>query len=306
MSDELSPILRARREKLDRLREREVEPFAYRFDRSETSGSTRTAFEAAEAGGELPEDGHGAVARVGGRVVSWRGHGKSAFAHIEDGDGRIQLYFKKNVLGDESFDLALEMLDLGDWIGVAGPTFRTRTGEVTIRVDEWQLLTKSLRPLPFGKVEVDAETGERVVHSGFADTESRYRQRYADLAVNPEVRDVFRTRAHIVRELRQAAVAFVVLALIALVAGWLIHEQFSSQKELLGLALGISASACLGFPFASGVARRLLRSEQREGGRARQLLAALGSTLLNLVFLAAGAYIAIYYLNEHYLTSFGA
>ncbi|MBT8337018.1 MAG: lysine--tRNA ligase [Gemmatimonadetes bacterium] len=204
MSDELSPILRARREKLDKLRERDLEPFAYRFERSQTSAAAREAFESAESAGALPEDGHGAVARVGGRVVSWRGHGKSAFAHIEDGDGRIQLYFKKNVLGDESFDLALEMLDLGDWIGVAGAPFRTRTGEVTVRVDEWQLLTKSLRPLPFGKVEVDAETGERVVHSGFADTESRYRQRYADLAVNPEVRDVFRTRAQIVRELRQA------------------------------------------------------------------------------------------------------
>jgi lysyl-tRNA synthetase class 2 len=202
MSDELSPILRARREKLDKLRERGLEPFAYRFDRSHTTAAARDAFEGAETAGDLPEDGHGPEVRVGGRVVSWRGHGKSAFAHVEDGEGRIQLYFKKNVLGDESFDLALEMLDLGDWIGVSGPAFRTRTGEVTVRVDAWELLTKSLRPLPFGKVEVDAETGERVVHSGFADTEARYRQRYADLAVNPEVRDVFRTRAHIVRALR--------------------------------------------------------------------------------------------------------
>ena len=204
MSEALSPILRARREKLDNLRERGIEPFAYRFERSHTSATARDAFEAAESSESLPEDGHGAVVGVGGRIVSWRGHGKSAFAHVEDGEGRIQLYFKKNVIGEESFDLALEMLDLGDWIGVSGPTFRTRTGEVTVRVDSWELLTKSLRPLPFGKVEVDAETGERVVHSGFADTELRYRQRYADLAVNPEVRDVFRTRAKVVSELRRA------------------------------------------------------------------------------------------------------
>ena len=203
MTDELSPILRARREKLDNLRERGVEPFAYSFERSHTSTQARAAFEAAESSETLPEDGHGDVVKVGGRVVSWRGHGKSAFAHVEDGEGRMQLYFRKNVLGEESFALALEMLDLGDWVGVSGPTFRTRTGEVTVRVDSWELLTKSLRPLPFGKVEVDADTGERVVHSGFADTESRYRQRYADLAVNPEVRDVFRTRARIVSELRR-------------------------------------------------------------------------------------------------------
>lgn len=203
MSEELNQVLRARREKLEALRTRGVEPFAYSFERSHGNGAARALFEEAETGEGLADDGHGPAVAVAGRIVSWRGHGKSAFAHIEDGTERIQLYFKKNVLGDASFDLALEMLDLGDWIGVSGPTFRTRTGEVTVRVDAWTLLSKSLRPLPFGKVEVDAETGERVVHSGFADTESRYRQRYADLAVNPEVREVFRTRARIVTELRR-------------------------------------------------------------------------------------------------------
>ena len=133
---------------------------------------------------------------------AWRAHGKSAFAHLEDASGRIQLYFRKDVLGDASF-ADLDLLDLGDWLGVEGPVFRTRMGEVTVRVTSWTLLTKSLRPLPFGKVEVDAETGERTVHSGFADTGSRYRQRYADLAVHPEVREVFRTRARIVTELRR-------------------------------------------------------------------------------------------------------
>ena len=76
-----------------------------------------------------------------------------------------------------------------------GPLFRTRTGEVTVRATGWELLAKSLRPLPFGKTEEDPETGERIVHSGFADIEARYRQRYADLAVHPEVREVFRARA---------------------------------------------------------------------------------------------------------------
>ncbi|MEK9500099.1 lysine--tRNA ligase [Gemmatimonadota bacterium DH-20] len=203
MSDDLNQVLKARRDKLDAIRARGVEPFAYAFDRSHTARESREVFEGLEAEGSLPDDGHGTEVRVAGRIVAWRGHGKSAFAHVEDGAARIQLYFKKNVLGDEAFDRALEFLDLGDWIGVRGATFRTRTGEVTVRVDEWTLLSKSLRPLPFGKVEVDTETGERVVHSGFSDTESRYRQRYADLAVNPEVREVFRTRARVVSHLRR-------------------------------------------------------------------------------------------------------
>ncbi len=203
MSEELNQILRARREKLDAVRARGVEPFGYSFDRSHGCGEARAEFEAAESGEALDETGHGGVVRVAGRVVGWRGHGKSAFAHIEDGTDRLQLYFKKNVLGGEAFDFAREVLDLGDWVGVVGPTFRTRTGEVTVRVDGWELLSKSLRPLPFGKVEVDPETGERVVHSGFSDQESRYRLRAADLAVNPEVRDVFRMRSRIVTELRR-------------------------------------------------------------------------------------------------------
>ncbi|UCC25388.1 MAG: lysine--tRNA ligase, partial [Gemmatimonadales bacterium] len=148
------------------------------------------------------EHGHGPRVRVGGRIVAWRGHGKSAFAHLEDARGRIQLYFRKNVLGDEAF-AELDLLDLGDWIGVEGPLFRTRTGEVTVQVDSWELLSKSLRPLPMGKVEVDPDTGERTVYSGFADQESRYRQRYADLAVHPEVREVFRIRARVIAEMRR-------------------------------------------------------------------------------------------------------
>jgi lysyl-tRNA synthetase class 2 len=134
--------------------------------------------------------------------MSWRRHGKSAFADLEDGSGRIQIYLRKSDIGDDSFDL-LDLLDLGDWIGVVGRVGRTRMGQVTVFASEWTLLSKSLRPLPIGKVEVDEETGERVVHSGFADTEARYRQRYADLAVHPEVRDVFRTRSRVVSEIRR-------------------------------------------------------------------------------------------------------
>jgi lysyl-tRNA synthetase class 2 len=200
--DELSQVLRVRREKLEALRARGIEPFAYDYDPTHRSAAAVRAFEEAEAAGSLTEAGESEGVRLAGRLVAWRSHGKSAFAHLEDAGGRIQLYFKKDVVGDAAFaDLAL--VDLGDWVGVDGPVFRTRAGEVTAYVRHWTMLAKSLRPLPFGKVEVDADTGARIVHSGFADTESRYRQRYADLAVHPEVREVFRARARVVTELRR-------------------------------------------------------------------------------------------------------
>ena len=200
--EDLSQVLRHRREKLSALRERGIEPFAYNFEPTTTSADASAGFESEEEGGTLSEAGHGAVVRLGGRIVGWRDMGKSVFAHIEDGVGRIQIYFKKNVLGEEAFE-ALGLLDVSDWIGVEGPTFRTRTGEVTVHASSWTLLTKSLRPLPFGKAETDSETGERIVHSGFTDQEARYRQRYADLAVHPEVRETFRTRSRIVSTLRR-------------------------------------------------------------------------------------------------------
>ena len=199
--EDLSQLLRIRREKLEALRERGIEPFVYNYDPTHRTVAVAASFEAAEKEGRLSEDGDGESVRLGGRIVSWRGHGKSAFAHLEDGDGRIQIYFKKDVLGDGPFG-DLDLIDLGDWIGVEGRAFRTRTGEITIRAESYTLLTKSLRPLPFGKVETDLETGERTVHSGFSDQETRYRQRYADLAVHPEVREVFRTRSRIITALR--------------------------------------------------------------------------------------------------------
>jgi lysyl-tRNA synthetase, class II len=200
-TDELSQVLRVRREKLEALRERGVEPFAYSFDARDSAEHALAAFEKAEKEGALAEGGHDACVRLGGRIVGWRDMGKSAFAHLEDRSGRIQLYFRKDVLGEDSFGL-LDLLDLGDWIGAEGETFRTRTGEVTVRVQSWVLLTKSLRPLPLGKEETDAETGERTVYSGFADQEARYRQRYADLAVHREVREVFRVRSRTITALR--------------------------------------------------------------------------------------------------------
>ena len=190
MSDDLNFVLRARRDKLDALEARGIPPFAYSFDR------THHAAELAALLGGLEE---GPTVRVAGRAVAWRAHGKTTFAHLGDDSGRIQLYFRRDQLGDERYALT-ELIDIGDVIGVEGPLFRTRTGEVTIRVDAVELLAKSLRPLPFGKEEtVD---GQLVRHSGFADPEQRYRQRYADLAVHPEVRTLFRARSRMLSAIR--------------------------------------------------------------------------------------------------------
>lgn len=201
MTEDLNQLLKIRREKVDALLERGIPPFAYSYDRTHTSDEARASFDAVEAAGTLSEAGHGEVVAICGRMVSFRGHGKSAFAHLEDVDGRIQVYFKRDVLGAEAYE-SLDLSDLGDWIGVRGPLFRTRTGEVTVQATEWAMLAKSLRPLPIGKTETDEETGEVRTFSGFVDTEARYRQRYADLAVNPEVRSVFRRRSRIIAELR--------------------------------------------------------------------------------------------------------
>jgi lysyl-tRNA synthetase class 2 len=192
VSEDLNFVQKARREKLDALVELGAQPFAYRFDRSHT---------AADGVALYPEgqEGDGETVRVAGRLVSWRSAGKTAFAHLADSSGRIQLYFRRDVLGDDVFALT-KHFDLGDVIGIEGPLFRTRTGEVTIRVTRVEMLAKSLRPLPFGKEEV--VDGQVVRHSGLTDAEQRSRQRYVDLAVHPEVRALFRARSRMITSIR--------------------------------------------------------------------------------------------------------
>jgi lysyl-tRNA synthetase class 2 len=194
MTETSDRLTRDRLAKLEALRERGTEPFAYHFERTDSSREALEAFS--------DDQSVERIVRVAGRMVAKREMGRSVFAHLADRDGRIQLYFRRDEVEDETWDL-LALLDLGDWIGAEGTLFRTRTGEVTVRVAEVTLLAKSLRPLPFGKEEIDADSGERVVHSGFTDVEGRYRQRYADLAVNPEVREVFVARARVVSALRR-------------------------------------------------------------------------------------------------------
>ncbi len=177
----------ARREKLKALRERGIAPFAYRYQRTHTAAQALAAF--------APD--HETPVRVAGRVVSLRGHGKTTFAHLADPTGRIQLYFKRDDLGEAGYEL-VKLLDLGDIVGLSGDLFRTKTGETTIRAREVALLAKALRPLPLGKED---EAGDR--HGTLTDPETRYRQRYADLAVHPATREVFAVRARVIAYLRR-------------------------------------------------------------------------------------------------------
>jgi lysyl-tRNA synthetase, class II len=191
VTEDLNFVLQARRDKLAQLIAEGHEPFgAYSFKRTHTSaGALASIGDAAE----------GEAVAMAGRIVAWRSHGKTTFAHLGDGSGRIQLYFKKDEIGEKMYGL-LGHLDLGDIIGVNGALFRTRTGEVTVRVEKVELLAKSLRPLPFGKEE--EINGEVVRHSGFSDPEQRYRQRYADLAVHSEVRALFAARSRMISAMR--------------------------------------------------------------------------------------------------------
>ena len=177
----------ARRDKLNALIARGIAPFAYRFERTATAQQAEAAYKS---------DDDAARHVLAGRLVALRPHGKTTFAHLEDQSGKIQLYFKADELGAETYGL-LELLDLGDHLGVEGRLMKTRTGEITLRVARLTLLAKALRPLPLGK-----EDASGVKHGELTDPELRYRQRYADLAVHPEVREVFRLRTRIVQGIR--------------------------------------------------------------------------------------------------------
>lgn len=227
--------------KLERLRERGVEPFGYEYAPTHSAAEAHAAYAAWDAGrGDSTADGPEAGVRVAGRVVSKRGMGKSTFAHLADRTGKIQLYARVNELGPDAYAL-IDMIDLGDWVGVEGTLFRTRSGEVSLRVRSIELLSKSLRALPLGKEEIDPDTGERKVHSGFTDVQQRYRQRYADLAVNPEVREVFVFRARVITALRrfldERGFVEVETPVLQPIYGGAAARPFVTQHNALGMQL---------------------------------------------------------------------
>lgn len=199
--EELTRLEKNRLEKLERLRTKGIETYPTRTERTHTSRAIIALFEKTETealakGEQVPP----IKAALAGRLISMRPMGKITFAHIEDGDGRIQLFLRANDIGQEQLDYFNHEFDLGDFVQAGGDMFRTRAGEISLRVETFCMLAKAITPLPAAKDEV--VDGEIVRHSILSDPETRYRQRYADLAVNPDVRQLFRTRAAIVTALR--------------------------------------------------------------------------------------------------------
>lgn len=185
---ELSELQDLRRQKADALREAGIDPYPTRAKRTHTTAEALARFADIEA--DLGDDGHDTeTITVTGRMVSRRHQGKTIFAHIRDGVGELQLYVRRDVLGDEAFEQFLKLYDLGDFVQATGELFRTRMGEVSLRVSAVTMLSKALNAPP-----------EK--WHGLQDIELRYRQRYADLIANAEVRDVFITRTKIVRAIR--------------------------------------------------------------------------------------------------------
>ncbi|MGB9640737.1 MAG: lysine--tRNA ligase, partial [Anaerolineales bacterium] len=197
MPAEYTNLEKQRLEKIQQLKQKGIEPYPTRAQRTHTSRQAIEAFESFE------KNNQGEVAQVilAGRLRSMRVMGKITFAHIEDGEGRVQLFLRADEVGREALESFNKDLDLGDFIQASGEMFRTKAGEVTLRVKEYRLLAKAITPLPAAKDEV--VDGQIVRHATLADPETRYRQRYADLAINPEVRQIFRTRAAIVRAIRE-------------------------------------------------------------------------------------------------------
>lgn len=191
MSEELTDQEQQRRLKLARLLEAGIDPYPAHVQRTHTAAEAVAALE--EAGSEAK----GPAVTIVGRLVSVRVMGKSSFAHIQDGSGRIQLYLRYDLLGEEAYEIFRRDLDLGDFVQASGELFYTRTGEASVRVQDLRLLAKALQPLP----AVKEKEGE--IFHAFADKEQRYRQRYVDLAVNPDTRELFRIRARIVAALRR-------------------------------------------------------------------------------------------------------
>ncbi|MCR4408358.1 MAG: lysine--tRNA ligase [Anaerolineae bacterium] len=179
----LSDLEQQRLAKAERIRQRGIDPYPPRVKRTHTTQEAIVAFEKAGEDDEL-------TVSVVGRLMSVRTMGRSTFAHIADGSGRLQIYLRQDDLGQETYEFFDRDFDLGDFIGVTGTLFRTRTGEITVRVQNFEMLAKSLHPLP-----------EK--WHGLKDVETRYRHRYADLIANEDVRQVFITRTRIVSALRR-------------------------------------------------------------------------------------------------------
>lgn len=184
--DETSELIQQRRRKLEALKQEGLSPYPNDFKVTHTSGDILKAY------GKLSEDELKSISEhfcLAGRIVAIRNFGKASFIQVMDREGKIQAYFQRESLGEERFRF-FKRFDIGDFIGLEGRVFRTKTGELTLQVEKFRFLGKSLRPLP-----------EK--WHGLTDIEIRYRQRYLDLISNPKIKEVFLTRARVIQRIRE-------------------------------------------------------------------------------------------------------
>lgn len=179
--NEINEQMQVRIDKMHKIEEHGWKPFGYRFLYTHRAADIAAQFD------ELSEKG--TEVKMAGRIMAIRGHGKTCFMDMQDKTGRIQVYVRKDVIGEENYAL-IKLMDIGDTVGITGTAFRTHMGELSIKANSVEMLSKSLRPLP-----------EK--WHGLKDVETRYRQRYVDLIVNPEVRDTFVKRSQIIRSVRE-------------------------------------------------------------------------------------------------------
>jgi len=197
---EQNDLIKRRIEELEEIKKLGINPYPHKFDVTSNSKEIIDNFKDPETE-EEKENHKSQTVSVAGRIMAIRKMGKATFCHIKDGTGRIQIYIKKDDVGEQAYNV-FKLLDIGDIIGVNGFIFRTKTGEVSIHAVSYELLTKSIRPLPVVKEEV-TESGEKIVYDAFADIELRYRQRYIDLIVNEHVKDTFIKRTKIIQSIKR-------------------------------------------------------------------------------------------------------
>ncbi|MCR4818094.1 MAG: lysine--tRNA ligase [Fretibacterium sp.] len=219
-------VVRQRKEKLLRLRSEEgIDPYVVeKWDCKDILEDIQKKYDHLEPG----QEDESTVVQTAGRLMTIRRQGKATFADLADETSRMQLYFQLNSVGEKPYDFLKKWVDTGDWIGIIGHPCRTKRGELTIRVTEYKLLSKAIRPLP-----------EK--WHGLTDTETRYRRRYMDLIANPDVREVFRKRSKIISSFRQTLEAHGTLEvetpILSILAGGAAAKPFKTFHNALGVEM---------------------------------------------------------------------